>query len=61
MDKILGSKTVNQMTSNHLSNAIIPNDDFFGPIMSGMGLGFDFALLQDSSKSNIIGSKDSYW
>jgi CubicO group peptidase (beta-lactamase class C family) len=59
--RLLGSKTVELMTSNHLSNEIMPGDDFFGPLMSGMGFGFGFAVLQDSKKYNIIGSEGSYW
>jgi len=59
--RLLGSKTVDLMTSNHLSNEIMPDDDFFGPLMSGMGFGFGFAVLQDSTKYKIIGSEGSYW
>jgi CubicO group peptidase (beta-lactamase class C family) len=59
--RLLGSKTVDLMTSNQLSNEIMPNDDFFGPLLSGMGFGFGFAVLQDNIQSKIIGSKGSYW
>lgn len=59
--RLLGSKTVDLMTSNHLSDEIMPNDDFFGPLLSGMGFGFGFAVIEDSTKSNITGSKGSYW
>ncbi len=59
--RLLGRKTVEFMTTNHLSNEIMPDDDFFGPLMSGMGFGFGFAVLKDSINSNMIGSKGSYW
>ena len=59
--RLLGSRTVDFMTSNHISNEIMPNDKFFGPLLSGMGFGFGFAILQDNVQSNIIGSEGSYW
>lgn len=59
--RLLGSRTVDLMTSNHISNEIMPDDDFFGPLLSGMGFGFGFAVLQDNVQSNIIGSEGSYW
>ncbi len=59
--RLLGRKTVELMTSNQLSNEIMPDDDFFGPLMSGMGFGFGFAVLQDSAKADMIGSEGSYW
>ena len=59
--RLLGSRTVDLMTSNHISNEIMPDDEFFGPLLSGMGFGFGFAILQDNVQSNIIGSEGSYW
>jgi CubicO group peptidase (beta-lactamase class C family) len=59
--RLLGSRTVDLMTSNHISNKIMPDDDFFGPLLSGMGFGFGFAVLQDNVQSNIIGSEGSFW
>ena len=59
--RLLGSKTVDLMTSNHISNEIMPDDDFFGPLLSGMGFGFGFAVLKEYNQSNIIGSEGSYW
>jgi len=59
--RLLGSKTVDYMTSNHLSTEIMPDDDFFGPLLSGMGFGFGFAVLQDNIQAKIIGSNGSYW
>jgi CubicO group peptidase (beta-lactamase class C family) len=59
--RLLESKTVDLMTSNHISNEIMPDDDFFGPLLSGMGFGFGFAVLQDNIQSNSTGSRGSYW
>lgn len=59
--RILASSTVDLMTTNQISNIKMPDDDFFGPLMSGMGFGFGFAVLNDNEKANIIGTKGSYW
>jgi len=59
--RLLGSRTVDLMTSNHISTEIMPDDDFFGPLLSGMGFGFGFAVLRNDVQSNIIGSEGSYW
>lgn len=59
--RILGSRTVDLMTSNHISGVKMPDDEFFGPLMAGMGFGFGFAVLLDNVQANIIGSKGSYW
>jgi CubicO group peptidase (beta-lactamase class C family) len=39
----------------------MPDDYLFGPLLKGMGFGLGFAVLQDTSQSDIIGSKGSYW
>jgi CubicO group peptidase (beta-lactamase class C family) len=59
--RILGSRTVDLMTSNQISDERMPEDDFFGPLMSGMGFGFGFAVLQDNRGAKITGSEGSYW
>jgi CubicO group peptidase (beta-lactamase class C family) len=59
--RLLRSKTVDLMTADQRSDEIMPEDDFFGPLMSGMGFGFGFAVLQDSTKFNNIGSQGSFW
>lgn len=59
--RILGSRTVDLMTANQISGVKMPDDEFFGPLMSGMGFGFGFAVLQDNKQANIIGSNGSYW
>jgi len=59
--RLLEGRTVDLMTSNHISNEIMPDDDFFGPLLSGMGFGFGFAVLQNTVQANIVGSEGSYW
>jgi CubicO group peptidase (beta-lactamase class C family) len=59
--RLLQAKTVDLMTSNHISNQIMPDDDFFGPLMMGMGFGYGFAILEDNIRANTAGSKGSYW
>jgi len=59
--RILESKTVDLMTSNHITNEKMPDDDFFGPMLTGMGFGFGFAVLKDQNSSTGSGSKGSYW
>jgi CubicO group peptidase (beta-lactamase class C family) len=59
--RILGRKTVELMTSNHITNETMPDDDFFGPLLSGMGFGFGFAVVQENIQPDLIGSIGSYW
>jgi CubicO group peptidase (beta-lactamase class C family) len=59
--RLLRSKTVDLMTANHISNEIMPNDDFFGPLLTGMGYGLGFAVLKENNQSNFVGSAGSYW
>jgi len=59
--RLLKSQTVDLMTANHLTNEIMPDDDFLGPIMKGMGFGFGFAVLKDSTRQDWPGSVNSYW
>jgi len=59
--RLLKSKTVELMTANQISTEIMPDDDFFGPLLKGMGFGFGFAVLQENNQTNTIGSKGSYW
>ena len=59
--RLLESKTVDLMTSNHITNEIMPDDDFFGPMLTGMGFGFGFAVVKDQLPSTGSGSKGSYW
>jgi CubicO group peptidase (beta-lactamase class C family) len=59
--RLLEGKTVGLMTSNHISNEIMPSDDFFGSLLSGMGFGYGFAVLQENIQSDIFSSKGSYW
>ncbi len=59
--RILSSKTVELMTSNQLLNEKMPDDDFLGKIMQGMGYGLGFSILEDRTKANTIASQGSFW
>jgi CubicO group peptidase (beta-lactamase class C family) len=59
--RILGNKTVELMTSDHLSTELMPDDNFFGPLLSGMGYGYGFAVLHNQIQPDTIGSAGSYW
>lgn len=59
--RILRRRTVDLMTTNQISDVKMPDDDFFGPLMSGMGFGFGFAVLTDNIKADIKGSNGSFW
>jgi CubicO group peptidase (beta-lactamase class C family) len=59
--RILKSKTVEMMTSNQLTGERLPNDSFFGPLLSGMGFGYGFAVVKENNPSVFIGSAGSYW
>ena len=59
--RILQSKSVDLMTSNQISSVIMPDDDFLGRLMKGMGYGCGVAIVQDTIKANACGSKGSYW
>jgi CubicO group peptidase (beta-lactamase class C family) len=59
--RILGSKTVDLMTTNQIPGVRMPDDEFFGSLMSGMGFGFGFAVLTDNREAEVIGSVGSYW
>ncbi len=59
--RLLKSQSVGLMTANHLTKEIMPEDDFFGPLMKGMGFGFGFAILTDTTRADWPGSLNSYW
>jgi len=59
--RILQSKSVDLMTSNQISSMIMPDDDFLGQLMQGMGYGFGVAMIQDTIQANTSGSIGSYW
>lgn len=59
--RILKGKTVELMTSDQITNEIMPNDSFFGPQLSGMGFGFGFAVAKGNNRSVFTGSAGSYW
>jgi len=55
--RILGRKTVEYMTENHLSDDQLPAEGFY----EGAGWGLGFAVSQDVVKAQIIGSNGAYW
>jgi CubicO group peptidase (beta-lactamase class C family) len=55
--RILGRKTVEYMTENHISNDQVPTEGFY----NGAGWGLGFAVSQDVVKAQIIGSNGAYW
>ncbi|MCU7499535.1 MAG: beta-lactamase family protein [Ignavibacteria bacterium] len=59
--RILKSKTVELMTSDQISDEIMPDDSFFGPMLSGMGFGFGFAVVKSNNQPVFTGSAGSYW
>jgi CubicO group peptidase (beta-lactamase class C family) len=59
--RILKRETVELMTSNQLTDEIMPDDDFIGKIMSGMGFGLGFAIMKDESHPDKLGSLGSFW
>lgn len=59
--RILKRETVELMTANHLTNEIMPHDEFLSKLMSGMGYAFGFAVLKNDHPVNNPGSKGSYW
>ena len=59
--RLLGSRTVDFMVQNHISDEIMPTDRYFGPIFSGAGFGLGPGVTQDVSKAFIFGSAGAYW
>lgn len=59
--RILREKTVELMTSDQISNELMPRDGFFGSLLSGMGFGLGFAVVKENDSSVFVGSAGSYW
>ncbi|MDP4282120.1 MAG: serine hydrolase domain-containing protein [Bacteroidota bacterium] len=59
--RILQPNTVKLMATNRISEDMKPQDDFFGPLLAGMGFGYGFAIVKDPAKSVIHASKGSLW
>ena len=55
--RILGRKTVEYMTENHISDDQLPTEGFY----KGTGWGLGFAVTQDIIKWQGVGSNGSYW
>ncbi|MDO9339117.1 MAG: serine hydrolase domain-containing protein, partial [Bacteroidales bacterium] len=53
--QLLGSKTVELMTKNHISNELLPLAEWFLP---GLGFGLGFAVMIDQSQ--ILGSEGEF-
>lgn len=63
--RILGSKTVEYMTRNHLPGIFGPNAEFsgmdLGSMARGTGFGLGFAVVQDPAAIGTIGSEGEYY
>jgi CubicO group peptidase (beta-lactamase class C family) len=59
--RILKSSTVELMTSNQISDEKMPEDDFFGSLLAGMGFGFGFAVVKENSQPDVVSIAGSYW
>lgn len=59
--RLLKGETVDLMTANHLTTEIMPQDEFMGPVMAGMGFGYGFAIVRDQNTSKKLGSVGSCW
>jgi CubicO group peptidase (beta-lactamase class C family) len=58
--RILKESTVQLMISNQITSEIMPSDNFFGSIMSGMGFGFGFAVSK-GNKPGLTSPAGSFW
>ncbi|HNW68848.1 MAG TPA: serine hydrolase domain-containing protein [Bacteroidales bacterium] len=58
---ILKSATVDSLTSDHITNEVMPDDDFFGDLLSGMGFGFGVAVRNRQNASGSNENIGSYW
>jgi CubicO group peptidase (beta-lactamase class C family) len=60
--RLLGSKTVEFMTRNHLSEELLPLMHDANPpmIMKGIGFGLGVSVVIDDAGSQILGSKGTY-
>jgi CubicO group peptidase (beta-lactamase class C family) len=57
--RILKRETVELMSSNQLTNELMPNDEFLSKLMLGMGYGLGFAVVKDKDQTN--NSLGAYW
>jgi len=49
------------ITTDHLTTERMPDDDFLGPLMKGMGFGFGFVVQKNTTRPDWHGSVNSYW
>jgi CubicO group peptidase (beta-lactamase class C family) len=58
--RILGRKTVEYMTRNHLPKELVPVEVFSGWTLPGYGYGFLLAVLVDAVQAGMLGSEGEY-
>ena len=58
--RLLGRKTVEMMTRNHLSHDLLPFGGYQGTPRHGMGFGLGFQVTMDVAQSALLGSKGLY-
>lgn len=58
--RLLGEKTVEYMTANHLSADLLPTKGYGAP-RPGNGFGLGFAVVYDNIQPKIISSVGNYW
>jgi CubicO group peptidase (beta-lactamase class C family) len=59
--RILGRKTVEYMTRNHLPRELIPVEVFPGLTLPGYGYGFLVGVLLDAVQAGVLGSEGEYY
>lgn len=59
--RLLSEKTVDYMTQNHLSGIFINRGGESGEARPGSGFGLGFAVVEDTAKAGVIGSKGEYY
>jgi CubicO group peptidase (beta-lactamase class C family) len=58
--RLLGSKTVDFMTTNHLSDELLPIGGVFQEMLKGLGFGLGLSVMIDNPKSQIIGTDGEF-
>ncbi len=60
-ERILGRKTVEYMTRNHLPMELLPIELYPGGAIHGYGYGFLFGVLVDATQAGLLGSEGEYY